>query len=256
MKIIPTIVNDRISADGKAKRLKDADIIHNILITGAKRKKHIKNILSLIESYGYDGIDIDYENLYFKDRELFTDFIQELSAALHLKGKILTVTVGQKREESAKDGPSAIDWAAIAQFADSIKIMCYNFSSPLSGPGPIAPPAWVEDIVVFSKKYIPAQKLTIAIALHGFDWSEQKSRSISFDTAKETALIYKSDIAWDEASSTPHFAYFENGKRHEVWFEDKRSVSDKLNILKKHGIRNLAFWRLGGEDKDIYELLE
>lgn len=255
MKILPAIVNDIISADGKAKRLKDADIIHNILITGAKRKKHIKNILGLIKRYGYDGVDIDYENLYFKDRGLFTDFIKELSAALHLKGKALTVTVQQKTEESAKDGPSAIDWAGIAQFADSIKIMCYNFSSPLSGPGPLAPPAWVEDIVVFSKKHIPLQKITIAITLGGFDWSEQKSRSISFDSAQETALLYKSAIKWDEVSSTPHFAYFQDGKRHEVWFEDKRSVSEKLSILKKHGIKNLALWRLGGEDKDIYEFL-
>lgn len=255
LKILPVIVNDIIDAGGKAKRLKDAGILHSILSSGPKRRKHVKNILSLIESYGYDGVDIDYENLYFKDREVFKDFIKELSEDLHSKGKILSVTVQQKSRESAKDGPSAIDWAGIAQFADSIKIMCYNFSSPKSCPGPLAPPGWVEDIVVFAKKSIPDQKITIAIALGGLDWSQEKSRSISFNTAKETALKHKSDIIWDDASSTPHFSYFEDGKKHEVWFEDKRSISEKLNILKKQGIKNVALWRLGGEDKDIYELL-
>lgn len=254
-KLTLTIVNDVIASDGKAIRLKDPDVVHQILTDNNKKKQHLEQILSLVKKYNYAGVDIDYENINYSDRDLFTAFIKNLARALHTNNKILTVTVQPKIKEKTPDSLSVINWKEISAFADRINIMCYNFSSPVSGPGPIAPVDWLNQIIDFAEKEIPKEKIAVALALHGFDWSKTNTQSVTFNKAINKMVHFKSRLKWDISSQTPHFTYFEYGQKHEVWFENSASIASKLKVLKNRGIKNVAFWRLGQEDQKIYSLL-
>ena len=254
--VLATIVNDVIPTGGGKPTLKDPGIIHKILSDPALRKQHIQQIINIIEQEHFSGIDIDYESLNFNDRDIFSQFIQELSSVLKPKGYWLSVTVEEKIKDKKNNGQGAMDCAALSQYADEIRIMCYNYSSLVSDPGPIAPPSWLQEIILFAKSQIPLNKITIALALHGFDWSSERNESITFAKAMERAATYKAKIRRDKISATPYFSYEKNNKKHTVWFEDYKSIYEKLKIIKKQGIHAVALWKLGGEDVRIYSILK
>ena len=149
-----------------------------------------------------------------------------------------------------------MDWAALSQYADEIRIMCYGYSSLVSDPGPIAPPSWLEEIIVFATSQIPLNKITIALPLHGFDWSSDRNESITFAKVRERANLYHGKIRRDKISATPYFSYEKNNKKHTVWFEDYKSFKEKLRVIEDAGIRAVALWKLGGEDVRIYSVLK
>ncbi|MEA3340204.1 MAG: glycosyl hydrolase family 18 protein, partial [Chloroflexota bacterium] len=110
----------------------------------ARRAAHVNTLVNETLTYGYDGIDVDYESLNGSaDRDAFSLFIEELAAALHARGKLLSVTVHPKtREPGSWDGPQAQDWARIGAAADRFRVMTYGYHWGTSEPGPIAPLWW------------------------------------------------------------------------------------------------------------------
>ena len=53
-------------------------------------------------------------------------------------------------------------------------------------------------------------------------------------------------IQYDTRAQAPFFRYTDtNGKQHEVWFEDARSIQAKFNLIKELGLRGMSYWKLG-----------
>jgi spore germination protein len=244
IKIIPVITNDIIYSQSN-KKIKDPDIIKRILNNDDLRQKHIQQILQIIKDTGADGIDIDYENLYTQDKAIFSQFIQELSQSLHDNNKILIVTVTQKTENHDRDGAGAVDWQEISQYADKIMIMCYNYSYKTGKPGPLCPTSWLNDIIKFAKTQIPQEKIGIALGFYGYDWSKKETITLNRRQAKNLIDTYQVKLNWDKKSQSPYFSYSKDGAIHNVWFEDEKSIYQKLNIIKKHKIKNIGIWHLG-----------
>ncbi len=57
-----TIVNDIVNDDGTS-LLKDKEILNILLSDELSREKHINDIIYLAKEYGFDGIEIDYEQI-------------------------------------------------------------------------------------------------------------------------------------------------------------------------------------------------
>lgn len=254
IKIVPTIVNDITYKDASVKpKLKDPRIIHDILSNPGRLAAHIKQIIGIAASGDIDGVEIDYEDLYYEDRESFSSFLKVLSSELKKIEKTLSVVVQPKTKESAKNGPGAQDWKSISDYADIIKIMCYNLHGPFSGPGPLSTPEFVKEVILFAGSCgVPKEKTAIALPLGGFDWSEGKASGVTFKNAEKSAISYGAKMEWDAENSSRHFKYEKNGVSHEVWFEDRYSIAGKLCIMERLGIHKLSLWRSGGEDAGIY----
>ena len=252
IKIIPAITNDIIYSKSN-KEIKNPDIVKKILNNDDLRQKHIQQILQIIKDTGADGIDIDYENLYTQDKEIFSKFIQELSQSLHDDNKILIVTVAQKTENHDRDGAGAVDWRKVSQYADKIMIMCYNYSYKTGKPGPLCPTSWLNDIIKFAKTQIPPGKIGIALGFYGYDWSKKEAVTINRRQAENLIDTCQVKLNWDKKSQSPYFSYSNGGLIHNVWFENEKSIRQKLNIIKKHKIKNIGIWHLGMLDSAFLE---
>jgi spore germination protein len=54
------------------------------------------------------------------------------------------------------------------------------------------------------------------------------------------------DILFDPIAQAPHFNYFDaQGREHEVWFEDAKSIQAKFDLIKELGLRGISYWKLG-----------
>lgn len=41
------------------------------------------------------------------------------------------------------------------------------------------------------------------------------------------------------------YIYNENGVEHTIWFENSDSIDLKLKLVRMHGLKGVAFWRIG-----------
>ena len=132
--VIPTVAN-------VLNGVWDGTMVSGILADSTVTAVNISSLVQLAVANGYDGIDLDYENLAASDRTAFTNFTTQLAAALHANGKVLTVNVYAKTAEPGDwAGPQAQDWWALGQVVDQVRIMTYrislgDFSTGASLPG-------------------------------------------------------------------------------------------------------------------------
>ncbi|HEY77218.1 MAG TPA: hypothetical protein G4O00_13765, partial [Thermoflexia bacterium] len=93
----------------------DATPVSTVIHSPTLRAAHIAALVSETVDCGYDGIDIDYESLDGEDdREAFSTFVEELTAAMHAEGKLVSVAVHAKTSEpGGSAGAKAQDWTRI-----------------------------------------------------------------------------------------------------------------------------------------------
>lgn len=227
--------------------------------------EHIAGLLRTVQDQRFDGIDIDYEGLGSTNRELFTNFVRNLSTAFHQQGKKVAVTL-----EARIANQVPMDWHTIGQLADEVRIMAYDYHSRNTGqPGPIAPLAWVAEVASFATSQIPPQKLVMGLGNYGYDWSAPltaldtwQGTGISFEqattmsTTQNIPVIRRTGI--DERGydigTIPTFSYTDSqGRQHQVWFEDAASLQDKLNTISAYNIKGVMFWSVGAGDPSLWQ---
>ncbi|MDE6589935.1 MAG: spore gernimation protein, partial [Oscillospiraceae bacterium] len=64
-------------------------------------------------------------------------------------------------------------------------------------------------------------------------------------------------IQFDQAAQSPFFRYTDGeGKRHEVWFEDARSLRAKYALVDEYGLAGVSFWNLNELFRTNFLVLE
>lgn len=243
---IPTVANIR---DGQW----DGGMVSRILQDPQLTAAHIGALVALTVTRGYDGIDIDYEDLAAADRGNFTGFIQQLANALHANGKLLAVDVyGKTAEPGTWSGPMAQDWAALGAAADELRLMTYEYHWSTSEPGPIAPAPWVRNVLAFATSVVPPGKIVHGLPLYGYDWIDRSATAQVWDAMMATARQQGSPLQWDPLSASPWYEYTSGRDHHVVWFENAMSVESKLGLADAAGVGGVMLWRLGGEDAAVW----
>ncbi|MEI7453023.1 MAG: glycosyl hydrolase family 18 protein [Actinomycetes bacterium] len=174
--ILPSI------ADGSGKAKMAATLADPV-----RRTAHVSDIVNLVTSRGYDGIDLDYEQFAFADGRAswaatqpnWTAFVNELAAALHAQGKLLSVTIPSPCDTTNKCGGTNGYWVynlpGIAASADRIRVMTYDFH--YNSPGAIAPIGWVTTSMQYAATQAPANKLVVGIPAYGRSWTKKTGNS-------------------------------------------------------------------------------
>lgn len=261
------LVDDATLADLRAKNIKiipgihnvvngtwnGGNIVSNVIKNSTLRTKHITNIVNLVVSKGYDGIDIDYENLNSADRANYTTFLTELGNALHARGKLLTTDVyGKTSEPGTWNGPQAQDLQAIGKVADEVRFMIYDYNP--SSIGPITPYSWISNVLSFAKTKVPAHKIIHGVPLYGYDWTGSGGTPKDYVWTESMALQqqYNAPLKWDNTNKVPWFTYSAGGKNHTLYFENGQSAAAKFDLTNSANVGGVSFWRLGGEDPAVW----
>src|SRR5207249_4365322 len=67
--------------------------LHGMLTDPTARAVAIDQMITLVRTYGYDGVNVDFEGAEATDRDALTSFITTLASQLHAIGKRITVEV-------------------------------------------------------------------------------------------------------------------------------------------------------------------
>lgn len=228
---------------------------HQVLKDAGSRKRFTAQALKLVTGYGFDGINLDIENIYPSDKNNLGALVHELKNTFSEANLMVTVCVPPKTLDFSQDQwGQNFDYREIGKWADRVIVMAYDQHGYSTGPGPIASLPWVRDVISYSTSVIPKNKILLGVPAYGFDWTEDQvgHRYLSYQSAMETAKEAGTVPVFNRSEHSPHFDYQINGVKHHVWFEDTRSFKDKVSLAKQWGLQGIAIWRLGMEDPGIW----
>lgn len=222
------------------------------------KERHIRNIIELLKKNNFSGVEINYENMSPGDKDVFTQFIRDLSCALHKERKTLTLTLHPKSSHHpGNGGAKAQDWPELAKLADSFSIMCYDYSHKNTKPGPIAPIWWVEEVISYAVSIIPTEKICLGIPNYGYDWRKGEAKELYYEDIENLKKKYNTQVQWSEEDSVPFLKYKDKtGEEHQVWFEDKKSLLAKLDITQKYNLKGISVWTLGYDDPEMWQTIK
>lgn len=236
----------------------------SILSRTSTREKLVNNLVAAAIEKDLDGINVDMESLDPKAGEGYVQFIRELALKCHKNDLILSV-----------DNYVPTDYTAFynrkeqAQFADYIIIMAYDEHYAGSDEGSVSSISFVTNGIQDTLKEVPAKQTIVALPFYTRLWEvtsktneegveiskDVKSQAYGMDSAQ--GIVDKSGVKtkWDEKAGQYYLEYQNSGKTYKMWLEEEKSLSLKLEQVKKNKLAGAAFWKLGFERDSIWDTI-
>lgn len=211
----------------------------------------IQNLLDTMAEKGYEGVDIDFEYILASDRDAFTAFVRQVAETMRANGYHTSVALAPK---TSSDQVGLLyegkDYRALGEAADHVLLMTYEWGYTYGPPMAVAPLNQVRRVVEYALTQIPAEKIDLGIPNYGYDWplpferGVTKAATINNVQAVRIAVEHGAEIQFDMVAESPFFTYVEDGAKHEVWFEDVRSLQGKFRLIKEYGLRGCGYWQI------------
>lgn len=254
----------------------DYQVLNEVFDTQAGFDRHVESILKVVDDNDYAGIDLDYESILVEDKDEFFDLLQILSEELNERDKKLVVTVlakwGDDIAYSLPQTREVQEWEEIAEYADVIRIMAYDYTYTGSiHPGPIGPLSWHKRILDYAVTKIPREKIEMGIHLYAYQWKrnatedffekdiEELIKERNFTTASSYVmtgverLMSENNGDADTYEGEQFFRYqvkSTNGTEQDVVlvYPNRNSILLREKMAEDYGIKGVSYWSLGGEE--------
>lgn len=225
-----------------------SDEFHKLLNNVAERDCLSQLMVDMVLKSDVAGLNVDFEALNPKDKDLYLDFLSDIAGKLHAKNKLLTVDVPPRNE--------AFDVEYIGKIADAVVLMSYDEHFAGGDPGPIASQTWFMDTLEEVQSQVPADKLIVAVGAYGYDWtigSKTPAQSLKFSEVMALADDAYAQPEMEQTSRNMFFAYTDEKKmEHHVWFLNGITAWNQERVAYKNGLLGMSFWRLGTEDPSLW----
>jgi hypothetical protein len=232
----------------------DDDVMASVLPDADKRATAIAELVSLVDAYDADGINVDFEGLNVDLKHDFTAFIQELYPLV----SELTIAM------PAVDWSGAYDFDELALSSDGLFIMGYGYHWTGGDPGPGDPlygsGTWgsyslewsVNDYLTWGAT---EDKIILGLPLYGNEWPTASNDvpGSATDTGWAVVMSSADQIAesegreWDEDSLSPYVLRSSS----QLWYDDTESIQYRIQWAVDQGLQGVGFWALGYESEDV-----
>lgn len=235
----------------------------------ANRAAFVTNLLRLMDDYGYDGIDVDWEPIEPADRAPLMALLQELRA--RRPAILLTLPVGWINTNFPGDADAW--YAQVAGVVDQMNLMTYDMAgdwggwvswhhSALAGHGGNHPSSVSGSIAAYRAAGVPAAKLGIGLGFYGSCWrgvtaplqplgggTSQGNGDNEMSYTRIMSLYYQAGARqWDAAAQVPYLT-FAAGQGPQsctfVSYEDEQSIAAKGAFVRTEGLGGAIVWTLG-----------
>ncbi len=229
-----------------------SDLAHTVLSSRELQEKVITNVLAVMKEKGYQGLNIDFENVYPADRENYNQFLQLAVDRLHPEGYSVSSALAPKTSSEQKGMLfEAHDYEAHGRIVDFVVLMTYEWGYRKGPAQAISPINEIKKVLDYAVTVIPRDKIFFGFQIYARDWllpfvQGQEAETFSAQEAVRRAIQHQVAIQYDTKTQSPFFRYTdEQGRTHEVWFEDARSAQAKFNMVKDYKLRGISYWVLG-----------
>ncbi|HLX11564.1 MAG TPA: glycosyl hydrolase family 18 protein [Bacteroidota bacterium] len=236
----------------------------------------VANLVNLMKSRGYDGIDVDWETLLSSDATQYSAFITSLRAALDAVSPRPMLTASTAWQPGI--------FASLAGKFDQVNLMTYDMSGawpgwvtwhnspiysggykfPSTGGAVPSSDGWINS---FASGGVPLAKLGIGIDFYGYVWSGGAGTPAGGSTAPRqswtTAPSVQSNVPYSSIMQTyyqPQYYRFDSsaqvsylsidnsGSSNDkfISYDDQVTCQKKVQYAQTKGIGGVIIWELGG----------
>lgn len=235
------------------------ELTHEILSKSSLRENLINSLLKIYIDYGFQGINLDFENVHLKTKDYLTQFVRELYPVFREAG--ITVSMDVTGMSTSENWSLFYDRKRLSETVDYMILMAYDqhwASSPV--PGSVAQYTWVEKSILGVLEYIPNNKLILGVPFYTRLWLEKEgktsSKAISMDTANKFINENNVKLIWDEKSLQYYGEVEREDTLYKIWLENAKSLEMKASLIHKYSLAGIASWRKGFETEDIWDSLD
>lgn len=214
------------------------------------RKKLIEQIMEAAKPY--DGIQIDFELIPGRDADNFISFLKELSDLAKKEEKIFSVCVPARVKTISDD---VFPYKKIAALSDKVVVMAYDEHWSSGEPGPIASFKWCQRIVDYAVTVIPQEKLIMGLPFYGRTWGDKKPAQAWYFSGINRIMKENGAKKVEYINGIPSVK-FNMDVQVTGYFEDAYSTVQKMRLYNFKNVKNIAFWRIGQEDPDIWNWIK
>ncbi|MCM3768804.1 glycoside hydrolase family 18 protein [Neobacillus niacini] len=230
-----------------------SDELGRILLNDiAIQDRFLNNIVATAKKYGFRDIHFDFEFLRPADREAYNRFLRKAKQRFQREGWLMSTALAPKTSATQKGlWYEAHDYRAHGEIADFVVIMTYEWGYSGGPAMAVSPIDQVRKVLDYAITEMPSNKILMGQNLYGYDWTlpfvqGSIAKAVSPQQAIQLAAQHNVPIEYDTKAQAPFFRYrAEDGKQHEVWFEDARSIQAKFDLIKELNLRGMSYWKLG-----------
>ena len=231
----------------------------------------VKNLVSLVKEYDFDGLDIDWE-FPSNDIErhghtiLLKEIRHQLDLAENSKHLQLSIAAGSKQWyfeiTELSNSIQHLDYVNLMTYDVNAKnyytvhhTCTYPMKTDKEYQGSVK-----ENVDVFVKNGVPAEKLIVGAAFYSRQWENVKNENNGLFAFAGEASIYGPNITqlkrdyinkngyvryWDDAAKAP---YLFNGNNF-ITYDDDESLIHKCRYVKSAEIAGIMIWEYGCDEE-------
>jgi spore germination protein YaaH len=234
--------------------------VSNFLNNATARSNAINNIIGVVDNYGIEGANIDFEFVTAAVRDSFSLFINDLSTALWYypsgRKELYLATI------AVPEWYPGYDITYLQDYADGLYIMAYDFhwsGDDIAGPvSPCVPSSFwgpycaARSIGDYKAAGVDSTKIILGLPSYGYDWPTVSGSMGSTTTGSGVGVIYYYAFnnaathgrLWDDYSWTPWYRY-STATWHQCWYDDSVSLDIKFGMVNDSLLQGAGCWALG-----------
>lgn len=237
----------------------------------------IQNILSIITTNNFDGVDIDFEGIGatnsvsgLSNRTHLNEFFQSLSLALWAINPDYYIGA----DLPAVDWTNAWDVVTLQNYSTYMMIMTYDYHwisdsiagsvAPLDAVIVGGPEPSVKNSIESYALLVPKNKLLMGIPYYGYKWPTVSDQKNANTTGAATAITYSEAIIesnqygriWDDIWKTPWYTYQQGSQWYQGHYDDTESIALKYDLCNEKQIAGIGIWALGYDAGALWNLIE
>lgn len=236
----------------------DGEMTDEILSSRAKRQYVLDQLSAYIDTYGLDGINLDFEMISESGADNYIQFVRELSALCREKGIVFSI-----------DNYTPMYWRHYNHkeegiFADYIIIMGYDeHHSTSEVAGSVSSMSFARQGIEDMLEMVPKEKVINAIPLYTRVWATDSNGWVeSFSAGMTEAYGYLESHGvtptYDETTGQNYGQYTSevDGRLYQIWLEDDTSVRSRMAMIQEYDLAGVASWRIGWESgPEIWQII-
>ena len=220
----------------------------------AARTNMVNKLVGEAKSYGFDGINLDYENIksaYAKD---YLQFVRELSVACERNAIVLS-TDNYKPEAYNR----CYNLKEQSRFVDYVIVMAYDEHYAGTDAGSVASLPFVKEAVEDTVQFVGKEHVIAGIPFYTRIWTTTDGNTTSRAVGMQAAINQlNSDgqvALWNDDCGQYVASYTVGNSTRQIWFEEEKSIEAKMQVIQQENTAGVACWKLGLEKSTVWSVI-
>lgn len=220
----------------------------------AARTNMVNKLVGEAKSYGFDGINLDYENIksaYAKD---YLQFVRELSVVCERNGIVLS-TDNYKPEAYNR----CYNLKEQSKFVDYVIVMAYDEHYAGTDAGSVASLPFVKEAVEDTVQLVGKEHVIAGIPFYTRIWTttdgNTTSRAVGMQAAIDQLNSDGQVALWNDDCGQYVASYTVGSSTRQIWFEEEKSIEAKMQVIQQENTAGVACWKLGLEKSTVWSVI-